>query len=159
MLEPSNIPSQTRRLRGRPFEKGNKFGRGRTTGSRNNATIALQAMLDDEGKAITGKAVALALAGDPMALRLCVERLIPPARDRRIQLDLPDIVTAAAVADAMGATLKAVAAGEITPTEGQSVAGLLEIQRKALETADLERRVAALENPPGERNAGAHHGI
>ena len=38
-----------------------------------------------------------------------------------------------------------VGAGDLSPEEAQAVAGVLEVQRKALETAELERRIAALE--------------
>ncbi len=40
---------------------------------------------------------------------------------------------------------EAVAAGEITPDEGQAVAAVLETQRRAIETSQLEQRLAALE--------------
>jgi hypothetical protein len=46
---------------------------------------------------------------------------------------------------AVGTVTQAVAAGDLTPEEAQSVAALLEIQRRAIETAALERRIAALE--------------
>jgi hypothetical protein len=58
---------------------------------------------------------------------------------------------------ALAAVAGAVGRGELTPEEGRAVAGLLEAQRRAVETAELERRVAALEEclaeplaePPG----------
>ncbi len=40
----------------------------------------------------------------------------------------------------------AVADGTLTPEEGQSVSAVLEVQRKAIETQELERRIAALES-------------
>jgi hypothetical protein len=42
-------------VRGRPFQPGNSFGRGRPAGSRNKATIALQAMLEQHGEHILKK--------------------------------------------------------------------------------------------------------
>jgi ubiquinone biosynthesis protein UbiJ len=41
-------------------------------------------------------------------------------------------------------------AGEITPEEAAIVAGVLEVKRKALETAELEKRIAALEQREGD---------
>jgi hypothetical protein len=38
-----------------------------------------------------------------------------------------------------------VANGSITPGEGQTLAALMEAQRKSVETLDLENRLAALE--------------
>lgn len=45
---------------------------------------------------------------------------------------------------ALAAVAQAVGACELSPEEAQAVAGVLEIQRKAIETAELERRIAAL---------------
>jgi hypothetical protein len=38
---------------------------------------------------LTRKAVELVLAGDVTALRLCLERLVPPCREAPVTLDLP----------------------------------------------------------------------
>jgi hypothetical protein len=132
--------------RGAGFQKGQSGNpAGRPQGSRNKATVALQALLDEEGEAITRKAVERAKEGDPAALRLVLERLIPPVRERRLALDLPRVETPAGVTAAIGAVLEAVGAGKITPGEGQALAGLLEAQRKNLETLELEARIAAIE--------------
>ena len=119
---------------------------GRPQGSRNKATVALQALLDEEGEAITRKAVERAKEGDPAALRLVLERLIPPVRERRLALDLPKVETTGGITAAIGAVLDAVGTGKITPGEGQALAGLLEAQRKNLETLELEARIAAIED-------------
>ena len=138
----SNNASKTR---GRPFPRGNKYGRGRPAGSRNRATIALQSLLDGEAEQITRKAVQLALKGDSTALRLCIERLIPPARDRKVKINLPSVTSAREMPGAIGTVITAVAHGRLTPTEGQAFSALLEFHRRALETADLEIRLEAVE--------------
>ncbi|HVP45419.1 MAG TPA: hypothetical protein VMT32_02505, partial [Bryobacteraceae bacterium] len=66
-------------------------------------------------------AVEMAKAGDTTALRLVLERLIPPARERHLALKLPRVETAADATKALGAVLDAVAAGELTLGEGQSI--------------------------------------
>ena len=130
---------------GHRFEKGNTYGAaGRPQGSR-TATIALQALLDGEGEAITRKAISMALEGDSTALRLVLERLIPPTKERRVNLVLPKVTTATDITAAIGAVLEAVASGELAPGEGQQLTALLEAQRKSIETVQLEERVAALE--------------
>ena len=130
---------------GHRFEPGNKHGKGRPEGSRNKATITLQSLLDDEGEAVTRKAIELAKKGDSTAMRLVIERLIPPTRERRVNLTLPKVTTAGDVTGAIGAVLEAVARRELAPGEGQQLAALLEAQRKSIETVQLEERVAALE--------------
>ncbi len=129
-------PKNGRKL-GHRFEPGNKYGKGRPEGSRNKATIALQSLLDAEAEKITRKAIEMALAGDVTALRLVLERLIPPARERRLNLALPSVDSAADLPAAASEVLRAIAAGEITPAEGQAVAGVLNAHRQAVQTAKI----------------------
>lgn len=131
------------------FEPGNAGGPGRPEGRRNRATEALQALLDGEGEKITRKAVERALEGDSVALRLCMERLVPPRKSRAIELDLPAIETADDLVKGMSAVITATARGEITPEEATTVAGILELKRKAIETLEHDRRLAALEQAQG----------
>jgi hypothetical protein len=61
------------------FRKGRSGNpKGRPAGARNKATQSAELLLDGEAEALTRRAVELALAGDGMALRLCLERIIPP---------------------------------------------------------------------------------
>lgn len=124
------------------FTEGNP---GRPQGARHKATRAALALLDGEAEALTRKAVELALDGDGAALRLCLERIAPPRRDAPVTFDLPRMETARDAATAAGAVLEAVALGELTPTEGAHIMGLVETFRRTLETSELEARVAALE--------------
>jgi hypothetical protein len=131
---------------GRPFQPGNQYGKGRPAGSRNKATIALEALLDGEGEALTRKAIELALAGSETALRLCVERLIPPRRERLVRLRLPsDVTTAKGTSRATGSVLRAVAQGEITTGEAVQLANVLEVRRRAIETQELDTRISEVE--------------
>jgi len=66
-------------------------------------------------------------------------------KGRPVSLQLPSIKTAQDVVAAVGVVADAVGAGDITPNEGQAVASILEAKRKAIETVELEGRVAALE--------------
>ena len=133
--------------RGSPFQPGNTYGKGRPAGSRNKATIALQALLEGEAEGIMRKAVEMALQGDTTALRLCIDRLIPPVRDKPVNLSLPKAETARDVTKAVGTVLEALEQGDITPSEAQAVVSRLETHRKTIETADLdlEARIAELE--------------
>jgi hypothetical protein len=106
-----------RRGPGRPFQSGNKSGKGRPPGSRNKATLAMQALLDGEGEAIMREVIELAKKGNETALRLCVERLIPPRRELPVRLALPQISSAGDISGAMAAVVSAAAQGEITTGE------------------------------------------
>jgi hypothetical protein len=138
----SKIAAKTR---GKPFEPGSPGGPGRPEGSRNKATIALDRIADGAGKEILQKMVEAAKAGDMRAAELVLSRIWPARKGRPIALALPPICTAADVVSALGAVADAVAGGDITPDEGSAVANVLETKRRSIETADLERRIEALE--------------
>lgn len=74
--------SDSRKLLQKPhlFKKG-KSGhpKGRPPGSRHKATLAPLALLEGEASMLTRRAIDAALGGDMVALRLCLERIVPPA--------------------------------------------------------------------------------
>ena len=132
--------------RGKPFAKGNA---GKPKGARHKATLAAEALLEGEAEGLTRKAIETALAGDTGALKLCLDRLVPPRRDRPVTFDLPAVRSASDHPDALGAILSAVAAGDLTPSEAQAFAGIIKEHRAAIETAELSDRLAALEERLG----------
>ena len=127
------------------FKPGNKFGKGRPEGSRNRITLAMEKLLEGEAENLTRKVIEKAMEGDSVALRLCFERLYPPRKGRPISFELPKVETIDDVMKAQGVVVNAVAVGDLTPDEGQAVSTILEAKRKAIETEDLERRIAKLE--------------
>jgi|SRR5262245_40334627 len=127
------------------FQPGNPGGPGRPQGSRNKATVAFDMIADDAGEAILKKMVEAAKHGDMRAGEIVLSRIWPVRKGRPVALKLPSIKTAQDVVAAVGVVADAVGAGDITPNEGQAVASILEAKRKAIETVELEGRVAALE--------------
>jgi hypothetical protein len=145
-----SVGEQREPLRGRPFEKGQSGNpAGKPPGTRHKLTLAAEALLDGEAEALTRKAIEIALKGDTTALRLCLERILPPRKSRKVALDLPKIEKAEDLLQAFAAVVSGMAAGELAPDEATAIAGVLEARRKAIETVDIERRLAALE----QRNA------
>lgn len=126
-----------------PGQSGNPAGRPK--GSRNRATVALEKILEGDAESILRKAVEMAQEGDPTALRLCLDRVLPPRKDRPITFDLPPIETTDDLPRATGAIVAAVAAGELTPGEAAEISKTLDVHVRALEATDLHRRLAALE--------------
>jgi hypothetical protein len=105
----------------------------------------IEAMLDDEAEAITRTLIRRAKAGFAVPLQLVFERLAPPRKDRHIEIKLPPIAGLQDVLAAQGAIIEQVAAGELTPAEGNAMAGLVELKRRTLESVEIEARLAALE--------------
>ena len=134
--------------RGRPFEPG-KSGNpnGRPKGSRNQATLLAETLLDGEVEAIICKVIEKAKDGDMTALRICLDRLLAPRRERRVAFELPvKIETAADAAKASSAVLAECAAGNLSPSEASEFLALISSHVRVLEVAELEARVATLEN-------------
>lgn len=71
--------------------------------------------------------------------------------EKAIHFTLPNIGTAEDCATAQGAIIQAVAVGELNPTEGSALAGLVEARRRAIETVILEERIGLLERAIGAR--------
>lgn len=124
------------------FAPGNS---GKPAGTRHRVTRAALELIDGQAEAITQKAVELALEGDSTALRLCVERLVPPRKDNPVSFDLPAMKSAHDASEAAQAVLGAVSAGELTPLEGSAIMALVEQYRRTLELTELEARIAKLE--------------
>jgi len=128
--------------RGRPFTVGNP---GRPAGSLNKTTIAIQMLLDGEAEALTRKAVELAMQGNIAALKLCLERICPPQRERPLSVELPVIGSAAELPHLTSAILSAVGRGELEPGQAASLAALAATHGKVLELSEFEKRISALE--------------
>ena len=136
---------------GKPFKKGQSGNPdGRPKGARNKATLAAEALLDGEAEALTRKAIEKALEGDMAAIRLCLERILPAVKSRPIEIDLPPVETAEDISVAQGAVIAAMARGKITPDDAGTIAGVLEVRRRAIETVELEKRIDILEGARGK---------
>ena len=127
-------PAMTRR---RPFVRGQSGNlAGRPPGSRNRTTIAAQALLDGEAEALSRKAAELALGGDINALRLCLDRILPPRREEPIEFEIREIGSLFDAINAVADLVAAVAAGKITLSTAMELAKLIEMYIKANAASD-----------------------
>jgi len=135
-----------RQQRGKPFPKGQSGNpAGRPVGARNKTSLAVEALFDGEAEGLTRKAIELANGGDMQALRLCLERILPPRKDRPVSFELPEITTAKQAAHAISAVLAAVAKGDVTPAEASEISKILDVYVRAVETTELSERIERLE--------------
>jgi Family of unknown function (DUF5681) len=144
MTKPENTGPQQADTRFKPGRSGNPSGRPK--GARHRTTVAIEALLEGEGEALTRKAIDLAKSGDMQALRLCMDRLAPPRRDSPVAFDLPEMKTVSDAVLAMGALVKAVAEGDLTPTEAAELTRMVQAFAKIIETAEIEERIRKLED-------------
>ncbi len=119
------------------FLPGNSGGAGRPKGSRNKVTLACEELLEGEGEKLTRKAIDLALSGDTTALKLCIDRIIPPRKGR----PLPKLERQEGE-NPVETLLRAVLDGHVTPEEGRDVVSMVESAARVAATqilADMRR--------------------
>ena len=117
---------------------GNPAGRPR--GSRNRATLMAQEMLDANAAILISKIIERAIAGDPVALRFCLARILAPRRAPPIALELPPLDTQQDLALAMAAIGEAAAGGDVTPAEASDLARVVEAATRTIEAREAEYR-------------------
>ncbi len=72
-----------------PGQSGNPAGR--AVGSRNKKTLAVEAALFDHAQELVDEVVRRAKNGEPAAMRLVMERILPVGRGRPLPIELPSI--------------------------------------------------------------------
>jgi hypothetical protein len=127
----------------KPGESGNPTGRPK--GARNKSTLAAEALLEGEAEEITRQAIEQAKQGNMVAIRICLDRLIPPRKDRHVSFGLPAIDKATDAATASAAIVSAVSRGELTPSEAGELMKVVEGYARILQAVDYEARLEQLE--------------
>jgi hypothetical protein len=107
-----------------------------------------QELLDSHAESLVRKCLVSALKGDIKALQLCLDRILPARRELPVKIGKLSLGTATDLAKASARVTLKVAAGQLTPGQGQAFAELIERQRKVIETEDFDRRLQALEERP-----------
>jgi hypothetical protein len=129
--------------RWRKGASGKKAGKPR--GTRHKATLAAETLLEGEAEALSRKAVEVALRGDVSALRLCLDRIVPPRRDRPVCFELPAMTESKDAMTASAAIVAAVAAGELTPIEAAELSKVVDSYARTLQAVEFEERLSNLE--------------
>src|SRR5215471_10824957 len=119
--------------RGRPFEPGNKFGRGRPRGSRNKKTLLAQELLEKHGESLMAHAI-VAARKDNQVLRSLIPYILPRRKDSPINLGPLPVGNTEELAEASEKLFKSVSEGKITPSDALATGEVLERHRRMLET-------------------------
>ncbi len=128
------------------FKKGQSGNlKGRPKGVRNKSTLAAEILLEGSLEGICRRIESEALNGNMQAAKMILDRFLPTRRDRAIKMDLPQIHNGEDILKAVGAIIDAIACGEISPSEGESLSRTLERYSNALEFHQFESRLLALE--------------
>jgi hypothetical protein len=140
MDQPEQQIRETTAARGRPFAKGNP---GRRPGSRNRRSAVSAALLAGEEANLLRKAIEIAKGGDVQMLKFLLNRMLP--RERAVNVDLPKMEYADDAVEALGAVAQAISEGKISPSEGAALASVVNSYARAIDLADVVKRLEALE--------------
>ena len=142
MTEPTNDRQKTDRgPRGR-FAPGSKVSPGRPPGR--GPVAEMRAVLATDLDKIIDTLKAQALAGDALAIRIILDRVLPALRpvDMPMTLTLPADGT---LAEQARAVVQAAADGDLAPTQAAQIVTALGGVAKIIETTELIKRIEALE--------------
>jgi hypothetical protein len=130
--------------RGRPFQPGNNYGRGRPKGSRNKSNLVVQRLLNEYAEGLTKRLVRAGMDGDMKSQQWCLNQLMrmrPPAP----KLKLPPLKTLKDLANAVDVVVNATAKNKCADAHGVALCAMLGEKRKMIETQDLALRLEELE--------------
>jgi hypothetical protein len=122
---------------------------GRPKGSRNRATVLAEQLLEDDIEAVVKAIISAAKEGNTNAMKLVIERIVPPQTARRVTFPMKPINSVDDIADAFAGLWDACSEGGITPEEAAMLGKLLEQHKDVLKTRDLSSRMAAIEKALG----------
>jgi Family of unknown function (DUF5681) len=157
--EPGKAEAKARggSTRWRPGQSGNP--QGYRKGSRHRATLFAESLLAGESQELIRKVVELAKSGDVAALKICIDRILPPLKSRPVSFTLPALHTASDALRALAALVQGTSSGQLLPEELEPLVATISTFIRAIEVAEFGDRLAALEKAnaedvPGEATNG-----
>ncbi len=101
-------------------------------------------LLEGDLEAITRKLVGKAKDGEKWAIKIVMDKLIPPAKSLPVTFPLPKLEKAADLRQALAKVLQACSQGKLTPDEAGAVAGIMSTCGLAMAVEELERQLESL---------------
>jgi Family of unknown function (DUF5681) len=111
-------------MRFQPGQSGNPAGR--PPGSLNKKTLALAEAFAEGAQEVLADVITRAKNGDKTAVRLCMDRMLAPKRDRTVAIELPVIKTSEDAELALTVVTDELAAGHLTISEASALVALID---------------------------------
>jgi uncharacterized protein DUF5681 len=138
-----------RKVRGRPFERGNP---GRPPGSKNKLTQFVEQLAEGEAERVIQKVLEQALAGDVSSQKMILDRLWPQRKGQPVNVVMPPINTSQDLFAAIASIWTAIREGRLTPDEASALSVVIDRSIEAIELHDITKRIAALEEARDKRD-------
>jgi Family of unknown function (DUF5681) len=138
-----------------PGQSGNPAGR--ALGSRNKKTLAVEAALFEHAQELVDDLVARAKNGEPAAMRLALERILPVGRGRPLPIELPPVRTAEDAHAAAGVIMDALKHGAISAAEAVDLLRVVEGLTRLTGAIEFIKKVARREVVRAAQTLGVEH--
>ena len=124
-----------------PFVKGQSGNpAGRPVGSRNKVNRAMDPVFAANGEAIIERVVEHAKAANPVAMRLCMDRLVPSGKHRLLRFQLPPMQTGEDVHAAITTIHDALGDGDISTSDAAELLRVVQLTLRPLREVDTEAK-------------------
>jgi ethanolamine ammonia-lyase large subunit len=140
-------------MRFQPGQSGNPAGR--PPGARNKKTLEMEELLAEKAEAAVRNLIDRADRGEPAALRLCMERVLPTGANRPVAMELPPIDTPDDVAAATRVVMKALSVGAVSARETINLLTVIERLARLAERVQQMRERHEVWLTPSQENLRA----
>lgn len=128
------------------FKPGNTFGKGRPAGSRNKAQLALEKIGQDNAEAVYQKVVEASLAGDMIAAKCILDRVLPVRKGARITIgDQLENKTIEQLDEIAQKVTTMMAEGVISAEEANAICAVLQYREESIKLHVLEAKINDME--------------
>jgi hypothetical protein len=139
----------------KPGQSGNPAGR--AAGSRNKNTLAAEARLFEHAQELVDDLVARAKRGEPAAMRLCMDRILPTGRGRPLPIELPPVRSAADADTAAGVIMDALKQGALSAREAVDLINVVAALSRLTGVIEYIKKVARTEVARSAQTLGMEH--
>lgn len=129
------------------FKKGQSGNpSGRPKGSKNKASLLAKELIEAETESIIKKLIEIAKEGDLQAIKLVIERLLPPIKEQPFYTssELPKINNLNDVNASYAYLVQMLDNGEISLNEAKEITALFDSKRKSIEATELKEQIDEL---------------
>jgi hypothetical protein len=139
----------------KPGQSGNPAGR--AVGSRNKKTLAVEAALFEHAQELVDDLVKRAKQGEPAAMRLAMERILPTGRGRPLPIELPPVNSAADAQAAAGVIMDALKEGALSAREAVDLINVVAALTRLTGALEYIKKVARTEVAKPAQTLGFEH--
>jgi uncharacterized protein DUF5681 len=138
-----------------PGQSGNPAGR--AVGSRNKKTLAVEAALFERAQELVDELVRRAKNGEPAAMRLAMERILPVGRGRPLPIELPAVRSTEDAMAAADVIMDALKEGAISAREAVDLLRVVEGLTRLTGAIDFIKKIARREVARAAQTLGFDH--